>query len=148
MLINGAKLHVMFPWIIQAYGDKVNLIMKTAATLVSIQYIAQQLYKHSQCVREMLRQGSSVGRSLVAGVQQPVLRSVCARVFQRCNSTIAATQARSEEWVYAKPFEDIPGPKPLPIIGNAWRFIPQLGKLLFPHVTRVCSQNERPLARL
>ncbi|XP_022653889.1 cytochrome P450 302a1, mitochondrial-like, partial [Varroa destructor] len=26
-----------------------------------------------------------------------------------------------------KPFEEIPGPKPLPIIGNIWRYIPPFG---------------------
>ncbi|RZC10203.1 hypothetical protein BDFB_005201 [Asbolus verrucosus] len=31
-------------------------------------------------------------------------------------------------WDEAKPFEAIPGPKPLPIIGNTWRFIlPKIG---------------------
>jgi hypothetical protein len=52
----------------------------------------------------------------------------------RWNSTMVATETRKEEWDYAKPFEDIPGPRPLPIIGNAWRFIPHIGKLLFPYV--------------
>jgi cytochrome P450 family 49 subfamily A len=61
---------------------------------------------------------------------------------------MAATQARPEEWDYAKPFEDMPGPKPLPIIGNVWRFIPFLGKLLFPYVIRVRSLNEGQLVRL
>ncbi|OQR76472.1 hypothetical protein BIW11_07765 [Tropilaelaps mercedesae] len=28
-----------------------------------------------------------------------------------------------------KPFEEIPGPKPLPIIGNIWRYIPPFGDL-------------------
>jgi hypothetical protein len=50
-------------------------------------------------------------------------------VPKRCNSTAAVTQARPEEWNNAKPFEDIPGPKPLPIIGNTWRFIPYIGKV-------------------
>lgn len=27
-------------------------------------------------------------------------------------------------WQNAKPFETVPGPKPLPIIGNIWRFLP------------------------
>jgi hypothetical protein len=47
---------------------------------------------------------------------------------------MAVTQAKPEEWDYAKPFEDMPGPKPLPIIGNVWRFIPHVGKLLFRYV--------------
>jgi hypothetical protein len=76
-----------------------------------------------------------VSRSLVAEGLGPVLRNVSARVLQRCNSTMAATQARPEEWHYAKPFEDIPGPKPLPIIGNAWRFIPHIGELLLRYGT-------------
>ncbi|XP_049785635.1 probable cytochrome P450 301a1, mitochondrial isoform X2 [Schistocerca cancellata] len=29
----------------------------------------------------------------------------------------------TEEWLRAKPFEEMPGPKPLPIIGNTWRFL-------------------------
>lgn len=27
-----------------------------------------------------------------------------------------------------KPFNQIPGPKPLPIIGNVWRYLPVIGK--------------------
>ena len=78
---------------------------------------------------EMMRTGIRVTSSLVAKSQQQVLRSVSALVLKRCNSTVAVTQARPEDWDYAKPFEDIPGPKPLPIIGNAWRFIPYLGNV-------------------
>jgi hypothetical protein len=47
---------------------------------------------------------------------------------------MSATQARPEEWDYAKPFEAIPGPRPLPVIGNLWRFLPYIGKLMFPYV--------------
>lgn len=60
-----------------------------------------------------------------------MLRSVTALVFNRGNRTVAVTQAIPEEWDYAKPFEDIPGPKPLPVIGNAWRFIPYIGNVIY-----------------
>ena len=72
---------------------------------------------------------------LLAERQQQVLRNVSAVVFKRCNSTAAVAQARPEEWDYAKPFEDIPGPKPLPIVGNTWRFIPFLGNVTYCFVT-------------
>jgi hypothetical protein len=77
----------------------------------------------------MLRQGGSVVWSLVNEGQLQALSSVTALVFNRGNSTVAATQATPEEWEYAKPFEDIPGPKPLPVIGNSWRFIPYIGNV-------------------
>jgi hypothetical protein len=63
-------------------------------------------------------------------------------VFKRCNSTAAVTQARPEEWDYAKPFEDIPGPKPLPIVGNMWRFIPFLGNVTYCIVTPFKIQQQ------
>jgi hypothetical protein len=85
-------------------------------------------------VCEMLRQGLCVSRSLVAEGQYAVLRIASAHVPKRWNSTMVATEARKEEWDSAKPFEDIPGPKPLPIIGNAWRFIPHIGKSLFRYI--------------
>ena len=64
-----------------------------------------------------------------------MLRNVSAVVLKRCNSNAAVVQARPEEWDYAKPFEDIPGPKPLPIIGNVWRFIPSIGNVTCCSVT-------------
>jgi len=72
---------------------------------------------------------------LIAESQQQVLRNVSALVLKRCNSTAAVTEARPEEWDYAKPFEDIPGPKSLPIIGNTWRFIPYFGNVTYCFVT-------------
>ena len=42
-------------------------------------------------------------------------------------STFAALD-HDAEWISARPFDDIPGPKPLPLIGNTWRFLPYIGK--------------------
>ncbi|KAI7815337.1 cytochrome p450 [Rhyzopertha dominica] len=36
---------------------------------------------------------------------------------------------KPEGWYEARPFEEIPGPRPLPIIGNFWRFLPVIGNL-------------------
>ena len=104
-------------------------------------HVQSGLYRHDSnsvltvSVREMMWRGVRVSCSLIAEGQQQVLRNVSAVVFKRCNSTAAVAQARPEEWDYAKPFEDIPGPKPLPIVGNTWRFIPFLGNVTYCFVT-------------
>jgi hypothetical protein len=85
--------------------------------------------------REMMWRGVRVRCCLLAERQQQVLRNVSAVVLKRCNSTAAVAQARPDEWEYAKPFQDIPGPKPLPIVGNTWRFIPYLGNVTYCFVT-------------
>lgn len=58
--------------------------------------------------------------------------------WSRCRSTLAAPlqrtdvdslgqqglgQERDVDWDSAKPFHEVPGPKPLPLVGNMWRFI-------------------------
>jgi hypothetical protein len=79
----------------------------------------------------MLRNVVLMSRSLIVEGQHAVLGVASVHVPIRCNSTMVATEAGKQEWDYAKPFDDIPGPKPLPIIGNVWRFIPRIGKQMF-----------------
>jgi len=45
------------------------------------------------------------------------------KTIVRLASSVAASQ---DEWSTAKPFSEIPGPKPLPIpkYGNVWRVLP------------------------
>jgi hypothetical protein len=80
---------------------------------------------------EMMWRGVGVSCCLIGKSQQQVLRNVSVLVLKRCNSNAAVAQARPEEWEYAKPFEDIPGRKPLPIIGNMWRSIPYLSNVTY-----------------
>jgi hypothetical protein len=108
------------------------------------------LYTHNSnsvltvSVREMMWRSVRVSCCLVADSHQQVLRNVSAGVLKRYNSTAAVAQVRPEEWDCAKPFEDIPGPKPLPIIGNMWRFIPYIGKVSYCFVIpfKVHQQSE------
>lgn len=49
----------------------------------------------------------------------------------RARSTSAAVQDVAEAvsgWDTAKPYSEIPGPTPLPVVGNIWRFMPLIGK--------------------
>ncbi|XP_049960933.1 probable cytochrome P450 301a1, mitochondrial [Schistocerca serialis cubense] len=66
-------------------------------------------------------------------VRQRSLMSVAA--LSRAHATAApavpaasTSLQQSVEWLRARPFEEIPGPRPLPLVGNLWRFLPPLGE--------------------
>nr|QTM97416.1 Cytochrome P450 [Sitophilus oryzae] len=40
----------------------------------------------------------------------------------------------------ARPYESIPGPKPIPFLGNTWRFIPYIGDFQIEHIDRVATK--------
>lgn len=40
-------------------------------------------------------------------------------------------KSKNLEWDEAIPYKDIPGPKPLPLLGNTWRFAPVIGEQIF-----------------
>lgn len=77
------------------------------------------MFRLSTCVVGVLR---SVGHQLS-------LRGISAVAVTTRNSTTEATQLLQGEWDNARPYKDIPGPKPLPFIGNFWRFLPYIGDL-------------------
>ncbi|KAG8239877.1 hypothetical protein J437_LFUL019431 [Ladona fulva] len=62
----------------------------------------------------MLRNGYRAGRML----------SVPSSASQVFNSTAAMAAEMDKSWEKAKPYEEIPGPRPVPIIGNLYQFIP------------------------
>lgn len=47
---------------------------------------------------------------------------------QQANSSIVVTAPETFQKSYAIPYENIPGPKPLPFLGNSWRFLPYIGE--------------------
>ncbi|XP_077293107.1 cytochrome P450 CYP12A2-like isoform X1 [Arctopsyche grandis] len=80
------------------------------------------------------------GRSVLSWTQ-PRFLSTCNRQLaasktsEECPAHISKPKNDSseyhcskEEWDNAKPFSQVPGPVPLPIIGNTWRFLPKIGE--------------------
>jgi hypothetical protein len=51
----------------------------------------------------------------------------------RGNVNLAAQPVAEQtfDWDHARPYSEVPGPKPLPLVGNAWRFMPGIGTLVF-----------------
>ncbi|KAF2902389.1 hypothetical protein ILUMI_03786 [Ignelater luminosus] len=44
------------------------------------------------------------------------------------------------DWKDAIPYKDVPGPKPLPFLGNTWRFVPFIGDFQIEHVDKVSKR--------
>lgn len=60
-------------------------------------------------------------------VQSSIAQNLTAKKdYYKKKSVIENT--RPENWSSALPFEKIPGPKPIPLLGNTWRFLPLIGK--------------------
>ncbi|XP_032522980.2 probable cytochrome P450 49a1 isoform X1 [Danaus plexippus] len=60
----------------------------------------------------------------------------CPAKGHRARSTQAV--APLESITSVKPWEEVPGPRPLPLLGNTWRFIPYIGGYSVEHVDKVC----------
>jgi len=77
----------------------------------------------------MFRLVTGVSGLLRSVSYQLPLRSTSAVAVRTRNATTETTHLFQAEWDKARPYEDIPGPKPLPLIGNGWRFLPYIGQL-------------------
>ncbi|XP_047115160.1 probable cytochrome P450 301a1, mitochondrial [Schistocerca piceifrons] len=66
----------------------------------------------------MLSASPRCGRQLVVALSRGRATAAAAAMAEK-----GTTAEQTQEWLRAKPFEEMPGPKPLPIIGNTWRFL-------------------------
>ncbi|CAG9762906.1 unnamed protein product [Ceutorhynchus assimilis] len=53
------------------------------------------------------------------------------------NSSCNVKNVISEASEFCEPYENIPGPKPLPLLGNSWRFLPLIGNFQIQHIDKV-----------
>ncbi|KAF7378859.1 hypothetical protein HZH66_015093 [Vespula vulgaris] len=60
-------------------------------------------------------------------------------IINRTLETIAAA-VEKHEWTSYRPYAEIPGPKPIPILGNTWRFIPYIGDFKIQSVDKVSKR--------
>ncbi|OAD61457.1 putative cytochrome P450 49a1 [Eufriesea mexicana] len=51
-----------------------------------------------------------------------------------------ATEVKEEDWSRYRPYSEIPGPKPVPFLGNTWRFIPFIGDFKIQAVDQVSKR--------
>ncbi|XP_046970874.1 probable cytochrome P450 49a1 [Vanessa cardui] len=62
----------------------------------------------------------------------------CPAKGQRARSTHAVASVLESIGPAVKSWDEVPGPKPLPLLGNTWRFIPYIGGYSVEHVDKVC----------
>nr|ARA91625.1 cytochrome P450 monooxygenase [Pieris rapae] len=65
-------------------------------------------------------------------------RTQCPIQNHRARSTHAVTTVFEAVNPSVRSWEQVPGPKPLPLLGNTWRFIPYIGGYSVEHVDKVC----------
>ncbi|XP_058806915.1 probable cytochrome P450 301a1, mitochondrial [Phymastichus coffea] len=64
-------------------------------------------------------------------------------------ATAAATTPTTEQLQHdPRPYEEIPGPKPLPILGNTWRLFPVIGQYTISDVARISQLFHRHYGRI
>ncbi|KAG8221870.1 hypothetical protein J437_LFUL003246 [Ladona fulva] len=75
---------------------------------------------------------TSMAKGIIALLQQQVQLSKCQQPncsFHTVKSlNMAETVSAESATTRVRPFHEIPGPKPFPIIGNMWRFFPYIGE--------------------
>ncbi|XP_074037564.1 cytochrome P450 301B1 [Leptinotarsa decemlineata] len=70
--------------------------------------------------------------------------------FSKCARLMSVSSAQAQDVISsadklveagrARPYQSIPGPKPLPFLGNTWRFLPLIGDYEIEHIDKVSEK--------
>ncbi|XP_054259703.1 probable cytochrome P450 49a1 [Macrosteles quadrilineatus] len=91
-----------------------------------------------------MKQASILKR--ISGTLQQVAR--LNQVQVRTKSSAVEDLSLTDEFTSARPYEEMPGPAPLPLLGNNWRFMPFIGNYSIEHIDQVCQQLHRQYGRI
>ncbi|XP_071452597.1 probable cytochrome P450 49a1 [Hetaerina americana] len=76
---------------------------------------------------------------MIAGLF-PKVRPRASAAGRRFRSVVAAVQevdSETTDIASARPYSEVPGPKPIPLLGNSWRFIPYVGTYQISEVDKI-----------
>ncbi|KAL6258762.1 hypothetical protein P5V15_010710 [Pogonomyrmex californicus] len=68
-------------------------------------------------------------------LQRVVLRAFCSEtITSECPHVSSSPRVASS---FVKPYDEVPGPRPIPILGNAWRLLPLIGQYQISDVGKI-----------
>ena len=58
-----------------------------------------------------------------------LVRGICTTKYLRTLETLTTIEDdQQQDFSQVRPYSEMPGPKPIPILGNTWRFLPFIGE--------------------
>lgn len=77
----------------------------------------------------------------VVGARLQLSKLLCRGTIHRrfCNGSaiVSAFSPDVSTSTYIKPYDEVPGPRPIPILGNAWRLLPLIGQYQISDVAKI-----------
>nr|XP_017022013.1 probable cytochrome P450 49a1 isoform X1 [Drosophila kikkawai]XP_017022014.1 probable cytochrome P450 49a1 isoform X1 [Drosophila kikkawai] len=86
---------------------------------------------------QRLRQGEAANLKKLNVSHQAL---AAATTHAKATTVVAATATSSTAAAVVRPYSEVPGPYPLPLIGNSWRFAPLIGTYKISDLDKVMNQ--------
>lgn len=96
----------------------------------------------------------TMGRLQLRSLYKPLYvrhSSSCPFTTRQQSQVAPAAELTEETFASAKPYSEVPGPKPIPILGNTWRMVPIIGQYdisEFAKVTKLFLDKYGRIVRL